>query len=465
MKFREITENHSIFYPVFLLGVCFLAQMLLTGCAVGYNSTLFVTKSNVGLDVDTKPPTLELSIARVEGVIQPTFEGGKTLPVMASFKPEIGVDRLITSRVSQTFSTGQAAVVMADLYDSPKAPKWNEVDYQALVKQASVKVKKKPEVSGTYPILNYNYTRNVDFVEPGMVRPVFFGTNTTLGIKASWTGEGGGLPDSASIGYKRKEIAIAPIGYIPCKPANDEGIYEGEGRMAIPSLLATIEQSSELGASGKTEQYWLQYFATGRSATELALQPNVRKAMLARLDPDFGVTERSLGLLTLALKEFESPDSAFSQFIDPDLVTRLDAAAVSMLPRYLVFIGEKKDRRAIPIAGNGQDDGAEPVMARVLVEKRDVSVKSARGLISAMNRCEQGLRTMQNALTGGDAFYFQELGVETPVLVTQDNQAAYQRMLNEKKEIFKKLRGQFVELDIHQEVVDAYLAFLSRQED
>ena len=52
---------------------------VLPGC-VGYNSTLFMTKSNVGLDMDSKPPTFEVSLARREGVIAPTFEGGQTPP-------------------------------------------------------------------------------------------------------------------------------------------------------------------------------------------------------------------------------------------------------------------------------------------------------------------------------------------------------------------------------------------------
>ena len=60
--------------------------LTLSGCAVGYNSTLFYTQSNIGLDAETKPPTAEISIARREGVIEPGFEGGQTPPVIAGFK-------------------------------------------------------------------------------------------------------------------------------------------------------------------------------------------------------------------------------------------------------------------------------------------------------------------------------------------------------------------------------------------
>lgn len=59
------------------------------GC-VGHNHTLFVTKSNAGLDFETTPPTTEITIARKEFVIAPAFEDGATPPVMASFQPHAG---------------------------------------------------------------------------------------------------------------------------------------------------------------------------------------------------------------------------------------------------------------------------------------------------------------------------------------------------------------------------------------
>ena len=88
-----------------------------TGCA-GYNHTLFMTKSNVGLDFDSKPPTLEITVSRKEAVIAPTFEGGQTPPVMASFKPRAGAGSGFGNfflGVDQTFTGGDAAVAMASL--------------------------------------------------------------------------------------------------------------------------------------------------------------------------------------------------------------------------------------------------------------------------------------------------------------------------------------------------------------
>jgi len=78
------------------------------GCA-GYNTTMFMTKSNAGLDIDMKPPTAEINISRKEAVIEPVFEKGQTPPVMASFKPNVhfggaaGSQDLETIRIGDMF--------------------------------------------------------------------------------------------------------------------------------------------------------------------------------------------------------------------------------------------------------------------------------------------------------------------------------------------------------------------------
>ena len=68
--------------------LCFLCGVLsiLAGCGIGYNRTLFITKTNVGFEASAEPPTFELDISRLEGTVGPQFENGKKLPVMASFK-------------------------------------------------------------------------------------------------------------------------------------------------------------------------------------------------------------------------------------------------------------------------------------------------------------------------------------------------------------------------------------------
>ena len=44
--------------------------------------------------------------------------------------------------------------------------------------------------------------------DPTKKRLVFFGTSTTLGLKAGFSGDG--YPDSLTFGYKRKEFSFIP---------------------------------------------------------------------------------------------------------------------------------------------------------------------------------------------------------------------------------------------------------------
>lgn len=117
------------------------------------------------------------------------------------------------------------------------------------------------------------------------VRPVFFGTDTILGIKIAWSGMTGQFPDSAKFGYNRKELALVPISY-----EKDTTATTPIHKMKMSSLLATVDTGaieSPKNTGGPSLPYkHLQYFATGDAATLLALQRDFRLAMLARLDPN-----------------------------------------------------------------------------------------------------------------------------------------------------------------------------------
>lgn len=247
----------------------------LHGCAFGYNSLLFTTRSNVGVDFEATPPTLEVAIAREEGVLEPTYEQGKTLPVMSSFRPE---SRGITSgNVGQTFAVGDAAVALAVLYDNP--------DYAFNPASGNWETDVRSKFDGTLQL-------DQSPVLPGIlkkpaankVRPVSFGTATSLGVRVSWSGLTAQFPDSFHLGYRRKELAIAPINYGTARAATAGGAAKHP--VATPSLLATIDVSGNATTPQSTSLKWLQYFATGKPATALALRRDVRAAMLKRLDPN-----------------------------------------------------------------------------------------------------------------------------------------------------------------------------------
>lgn len=258
----------------------------LYGCGIGYNRMLFITKTNVGFEIDSKPPSLQLAINRLEGVFAPQFEGGKKLPVMSSFK--FGSDAAFSPYAGSAFATGDAAVVLASLYADPTpSGDWNERRHLIIEEKkvdSSLTLNKKPIIKKSW--LSWLAT----LFEPGGfqesdVRPVFFGTDTSLGIKVAWSGLSSYIPDTARLGYARKELAWVPI-TMEEKVEASQTLY----RVKTSSLLATLDfgmkqPTLEKGQPSAPLNY-VQYFATGDAATLLSLQQTVRQAMLTRLDPN-----------------------------------------------------------------------------------------------------------------------------------------------------------------------------------
>ena len=290
-----------------LIGLTAVAAMF-QGCA-GYNTTMFMTKSNAGLDIDMKPPTAEINISRKEAVIEPVFEKGQTPPVMASFKPDVGFGGVLGNYflgVDQTFAGGDAALTMAMLYDSATPPNLagDEVKFDSTI-----------ELEAPIPDSNILF----DPAPPGVIRPFIFGTDTQLGLKVAWSGAGGQFPDTVKAGFNRKEFAWAPL-----------TMTKGGKSIKMPSFLATIQShiggesstnksnitnittkvSSPRGGNGAVSSITniqlnvpdqsasvksIQYFATGEAASLLARQKDVRDAMLKRLDPSYSSTATDFG--------------------------------------------------------------------------------------------------------------------------------------------------------------------------
>ncbi len=255
-----------------------LTAALFSGCA-GRNHILFMTKSNVGLDFDAKPPTLEVTVSRKEAVIAPTFEGGQTPPIAASFKPRAGAGRGFLNfflGVDQTFTGGDAAVAMASLYSKGGgAP------------PPSARTNYNSALTLTQPPKYKGILRGVP--GPGETRNFIFGTDTSLGLKAAWSGAGGQFPDTVRLGFNRKEFAWAPVFLTTNAPTTNGPVTYS---VKAPSFLATIQSQIDVGSSNGGIKA-LQYFASGETATLLAMQPAVREAMISRLDPEAAVLEDS----------------------------------------------------------------------------------------------------------------------------------------------------------------------------
>ena len=220
----------------------------------------------------------------MKGVLEPTFEGGQTVPVIASMLTSSGALTNFFWGVSSVFATGQAAFTMSKLYaDGTPAnlPTYNKV---TLSREPATTV----------------FGATVEYVKPGEVKPVVFGTDTTLGIKIKWSGQTAQYPSSANIGFKRTEGAFAPIavGENPDNPKNpNDPKYDVNKKYVadVASLLATIETGvtappTTPTASAPTATFtYVQYFATGSAANELARQKEVRLAMLKKSDPSIDI--------------------------------------------------------------------------------------------------------------------------------------------------------------------------------
>ncbi|NOT54003.1 MAG: hypothetical protein HOP18_05300 [Deltaproteobacteria bacterium] len=249
------------------------ASVLLNGCAVGYNYTLFMTKSNFGVDVDTRPPTAEVSLSRREVVIEPTFEGGRTLPVFAAFKARNTLASTFLFGVDSMFAGGAAATVLSQ--EKKKGPADNQPvgtpepednGCQENVPTGILCLSATPEPQGEslrdmlpWP---FNWEKTT-IPSKGKMKPFVFATDTTFGLKVAWSGTAGQFPDSIKVGFNRKEFAFAPI-----FGKTKDNIF----LVGMPPFLAGVDQSVTVTwnpLSGH-DIHHVQFFATGAAAVNLA---------------------------------------------------------------------------------------------------------------------------------------------------------------------------------------------------
>ena len=206
----------------------------LTGCGIGYNKTLFLTKSNMGLDASVAPkPTFELDISRFEGVISPGFENAQKLPVLTSAR--FKVKDQFSAAVGETYATGDAAIVLAALYGDDTVGDVNErlkLSDNNSIYDSSLKLDNKPEIrkgllETWFPSIFHPQEFQTKFVEP-----VTFGTDTSLGLKIAWSTVPAPFPDSLKFGYNRTVIGLVPVTMNETKNTFN---------MKMASLLATID--------------------------------------------------------------------------------------------------------------------------------------------------------------------------------------------------------------------------------
>jgi hypothetical protein len=275
------------------LWILLCSVALLSGCAIGLDSVLFLTKTQVAIDADTEPPSLDLGYAREEFVLAPIFEDGQVLPVMTTIGMGAG---LLDFVADQSFATGDAAVVMADAFTDPK-------DYfRGFVKRSNVIDPERRDEASDYKVPGGAVIAPEDPIPQGFWRKLgwaifgstkrkryFFGTDTNLGLHVEWTGNT--MPRAVNLGYKRKELAYVPLmektaikkaaGGAPAQEDLDRNQYR------LASLIATASGKVKVRDPDGTAVRVGQTYATGDAATLLAANPGVRRVLGPSLVPRY----------------------------------------------------------------------------------------------------------------------------------------------------------------------------------
>jgi len=212
----EMNLNHRYIFLIF--------SIVLTGCSTT-DSAVFVTKTSIAVvDVDTTPANVSFAYDRVEGFFGPNYKNGAVPSVVGSITTD---GKIINPTIKQLYATGEAATLVVD----PSA--------------------------NTYPDSDQEEDKLI-----GKRKALIFATSTSLGFKVDISSSN----PTFTLGYKRKEASYIPI------HKGDEGDEEKYSSV-IASIDTTIKTST---SENKFENG--QYFATGKAAKLLAIQPHIKQA-------------------------------------------------------------------------------------------------------------------------------------------------------------------------------------------
>ncbi len=118
------------------------------------------------------------------------------------------------------------------------------------------------------------------------VRQFYFATDTTFGLKAAWSGTAGPYPDSFKLGYNRKEFASPPIMVNNGCKGNPQHFS-----IRMPSFFASINNASALANFYDSKTNNVQFFATGKAATEFSKRSDLRSYFSKNIVPS--ITEKT----------------------------------------------------------------------------------------------------------------------------------------------------------------------------
>lgn len=273
--------------------------LFISGCA-GYDRILLATKTNVGIDIDNMPPTAEITIARRELAIQPILpdypspspdnpasstpiaaraasatdknkgsEKEYAFPLVATFAKLGG---FFNPEISGYFAGGEAAIHLVS-EGNPSASRPND---------SSLCLRNEPydmrnPLKKWWDSMRGKNTEEAKKAARAESRPFYFATDTSTGLKVAWSGTAGPYPDSFKLGYHRKEFASPPV-FVNNVKEGCQGNRDYQWQVKLPSFVATVNHAVDIGGSPEESSLLhVQFFATGKAATEFAKRKDVKE--------------------------------------------------------------------------------------------------------------------------------------------------------------------------------------------
>jgi hypothetical protein len=205
-----------------------LSCALLTACAGTKDTAVFITKTSLGFDVESTPPSASIGYDRVEGYFGPRYDTGSLPAVSGIFETDGG---LLDRKVRQTYATGTAA----HLVTSPNS------------------------ATPTFATEHFSGER----------KEMFFGTGTVLGVRLAFGSAG---VQDFTFGYKRKEISVIPVSTTVSSVITPSGSTATSVTHVFAPVFAHFDNLTEPDTLGTSTFTVKQFFATGRAAEQMAYQ-------------------------------------------------------------------------------------------------------------------------------------------------------------------------------------------------
>jgi hypothetical protein len=320
--------------------------LTIVGCTTA-DRVFLVTKTNVGLDIDNKPPTAEITISRKEIAIQPIYPVSycdlknqdqskkpdcvlpdilepKTenqelgLPLLAAFGLQ---GHFLNPHITGHFAGGEAAHNLAV----------EKTDNNGNDNPNSEICLQRPPIDSRNFLARF-WESEEDYRK--RQQNFYFATDTSYGLKVGWSGTSGPYPDTLKLGYNRKEYASPPIFFNKGCVNNSNG-----WSVKLPSFYASIDNSSGWGGkngilenikevfnpwSAKLEH--VQFFATGTAATEFSKREQVRQVAFQNMAPNAAalttkeINEDSLAAIGEGIKDESKKQKILEKAIALSLV-------------------------------------------------------------------------------------------------------------------------------------------------